>query len=458
MLGRKIRLKIRMLSGEGGFALVMVLMAVSVLSIIGALALITSLASLEGAVNMKPEDRAFQIAEDGLSIAHAHLTDNLVDTSPYTFSGSSQGGDYNVTITGTTPFFNVVSSSSYTSGGDTYRRKLSENVTWYGDQAFDAMRNYLFYAHHNVNIDVGSLLRVGVPMIFNGSMRATNVVSIQLVSLLAGGSGVTVNGRVEGMNGVSLRAQPAVLNLGCSMTINSDIKTNGTATLVAPGGLLLLLSGHLYTQNVYAASISRQGSGVHINGSQVTPWSNLPAVYEPRPTFEYFRALAKQQNHYYEGDTTFGDTNMGDLENSSSTVIYCTGDLTLSNFNLERPNMKGVFITEGNFYTSRNIRVAEGSKFQVVAKGDAYFNNSWDFGGMGATDEFFIWSGHDTTIDLGMFAGIKLQVTSMNDVNVRDTQLLTLSQCVVNYGAPDIDIGGYPIGVAVRDWKELPSE
>ncbi len=443
--------------GEKGFAMVMVLFSVTLLTIIGALALIISVSSLQAAVNMKPEDRAFQIAEDGLSIAHARLTDNLVNTNPYAFDGTSQGGDFSVTITGTTPYFNIVSSASYTSGGATYRRKLSENVTWYGDQAFDAMRNYLFYAHHNINISVGQLLRAGVPITFNGNMRATNMVNGNLaaaVSLLGGG--FTINGKVEGMNGVDLSCEAQLLNLGCEMHINDDIKTNGTATLRAPGGLLILLSAHLYAQNVYAAAISRQGNGVHIDGSQVAPWSNLQPVYEPRPTFEYFRALAKQQNHYYQGDMTFGDTNMGDLENSSTTVIYCTGDLTLSNFNMERPNMKGVFICEGNFYTSRNIRVSEGCKFQVVTKGNAYFDNTWDYGGKGQTDEFFIWSGHDTNIDLGMFAGIKLQVTSMNDINVSDRHMA--SQCVVNYGAPDIDIGGYPIGVAVRDWKELPSE
>ncbi len=443
-------------SGEEGFALVMVIMAVSMLTIIGALSLMMSISSLSSAVNMKPEDRSFQIAEDGLAIAHARLTENLVTTTPFEFSGNSQGGDYAVTITGNTPFFNVVSSSSYTQGGNTYRRKLSENVTWYGDQAFDVMRNYLFYAHHDLNILVGDIAKVGVPIGINGNVRAGNQVNVGLHPVVGLGDGLTINGRVEAMNAVNLSSQAAVLGLGSRLSIKNDIKTNGTATLQAPGFGLLLFSGYLNCQSVYAQNIVVHGAGVSVNGTENPGWSNLQPVYEPRPTFEYFKALAVQQNHYYEGNQTFSDMNLGDMENSSVTVIYCTGDINLSNFSWNQPNMKGVFICEGNFNTSRALTFASGSKFQVVARGNANFNNTWNFGSFGSSDEFFIWTGNDANINMGMFSGLKLQVTSMHDINV--TSLNILSTCQVNYGAPDIDIGGYPIGVTVRDWKELPSE
>ncbi len=460
MIG-KIRSRIagqrfRRAAGQDGFALVMVLMSVSLLTIIGALSLMISLSSLQGAVNMKPEDRAFQIAEDGLAIAHARLTDNMVNSTPYEFSGNSQGGDYAVTITGATPFFNVVCASRYTSGDGTYRRKISENVTWYGDQAFDVMRNYLFYAHHNLSITIGDLAHVGVPIGINGNVRAGNQVSIGLHPVVGLGDGLTINGRVEAMNGVSLDSQAAAIGLGSKLNIKNDIKTNGTAYLHAPGFGLLVFSGYLNCQSVYAENISVQGAGITINGSENSPWSNLQPVYEPRPTFEYFKALAVQQNHFYEGNRTFSDMNLGDMENSSVTVVYCTGDLTLSNFSWEQPNMKGVFVCEGNFYTGLALSFSSGSKFQVIAKGNAVFNNTWNFGSSGGTDEFFIWSGNDAIINMGMFSGIKLQVTSMHDIDVNSYNIL--STCQVNYGAPDIDIGGYPIGVTIRDWKELPSE
>ncbi len=436
--------------------MVMVLMAVSFLTIIGALTLMISLSSLSGAVNMKPEDRCFQIAEDGLAVAHARLTDNMVNTTPYEFTGNSQGGDYSVVVTGSTPYFNVISASTLTSGGNTYRRKLSENVTWYGDQAFDVMRNYLFYAHRDVNIYVGDIAKVGVPIGINGNVRAGNDVNVGLHPVVGLGDGLTINGRVEAMHAVNLSSQSALLGLASKLSIKNDIKTNGTATLHAPGFGLLLFSGYLYGTNVYGQNIVLQGAGVNLSGGTYSPWSNLQEVYEPRPTFEYFKALAVQQNHYYAGDQTFSDMNLGDLENSSVTVIYVAGDLTLSNFTWNQPNMKGVFICEGSFHSSRALTFASGSKFQVVAQGNANFNNSWNFGTSGSSDEFFIWTGIDANINMGMFSGLKLQVTAMRDINV--SSLNILSTCQVNYGAPDIDIGGYPIGVSVRDWKELPSE
>lgn len=124
--------------------------------------------------------------------------------------------------------------------------------------------------------------------------------------------------------------------------------------------------------------------------------------------------------------------------------------------------MEGVFVCEGDFTASQQMRFQVDSKFQVVAGGNVNFNNvSWAFDWITFLDpgetSFFFWSGNDAFIDLGMFADQNLQVTAVHDINVYSSDSLW-SAPNVNYRSPDVDVAGFPVDMTVSDWKELPSE
>lgn len=444
---------------QDGFAMVMVILAVSLLSIIGALSLLVAASALKGVVSMKPEDRAFAIAEDAVALAHARIVGGLVTESPYTFNGTRQGGNYNVTITGSTPNnFTVVASSDYSSNGATYRRKISEDVSYYGDQAFDVMRNYLLFAGHNLTVRVDDLLSAGIPMRINGSIRAQNQTSLYLNPLIGIGDGLTINGRVEGQAGVYIESVPNFVGLLSDLTINDGILSNGTVSLRGNGFWLLFvrLLGWVNTKDISANAITRTGSGFQSSGVETQGWHSLAQVYVPQPNMEYYKALAQQQGNYFVGDKTFNSGNLSDYSKSSVTVIYATGNMTMNGFFWNEPNMKGVFVCEGNFTANNTLKFLQSSKFQVIAKNNITLDSDWDFMEFGTSDEFFMWSGHDVRLNMGMFSGLKLQVTALNDILVDSDKIL--STCQVNYSPPDVDVGGFPIDVVVSDWKELPSE
>ncbi len=462
----------RRLHDRDGFAMVMVLLGVSLLSIIGALSLMVAASSMQSIVNMKPEDRAFAIAEDGIAQAHARICSNQVIASPDTFSGTSQGGNYTVTVTGSTPSFQVISSATYENGGTTYRRKIAEDVNYYGDQAFDAMRNYIFFAAHDLNITtndfVGALNGIDV----NGNIRAQNMTNIYFQPHVGLGNGLTINGRVEGQNGVYLDSE-CTLALLSQLTINGDVLSNGPVTLRANGRILaiLMLNGWLeVTGDVRGSSIIKQPLGysgaISIDGEQQQGWSDLPKVYVPHPNMAYYKAVAQQQGNYFEGNQNFNDKRLSDfqLSLSSGTVIYVAGNLNLNGFVWDQPSARGTFVCEGDFNATSDMQfLYSSSTFQVIAQGNAAFSNNWHFLA-GSERQFFIWAGNDAAINMGMFSLLNwqptaVQITAMHDINLNAGGMVSAAKyCRLTYRPPDVDLAGFPIDVVVSNWRELPSE
>ncbi len=450
--------------GENGFAMVMVVMAITLLSIIGALSILVAASSLKGVVNMKPEDRAFQIAEAGLAVSHTYIVNNQIASSPFSFSASDQGGNYSVTITGAAPNWRVVSTSSYISEGVTYQRKIQEDVTYYGDQAFDAMRNYLLFAGHNLDISVGSIFSLLSGIEINYNVRAQNQTNISYTPVISLLNGMTINGRVEGQNSIDIYNQCVFLGVS-NLILNGDVLTNGTATL-RTAGWLLGLAFTTVLQDIAAGTIVMQPSfgDVIVNGTQQQGWHDLPPVYVPKPNMAYYKALALEQGNYYAGNQTFTNKKISDfhLSASSSTVIYVAGDLNLNGFVFDQPVMRGVFVCEGNFAASSLLDfIVASAKFQVISKGNATFNNRWHFADL-SSRQLFIWSGNDVTLDMGLLSVLNwqvtaLQVTALHDISLSSNNIIDGANMVkVNYNPPDVDLGGFPIDVTVSNWKELP--
>ncbi len=477
---------------EEGFAMVVVLIALLMLSVLGAASLLLMVSSLQGVVNTKPEDRAFQIAESALYVAHAKIANEEVGAVALEDDGELLGGNYSIAITpivGTYDYV-ITSESSYVQGGTTYRRKLQETVTYSSVQAFDAMKNYLFYAGNNITITADETINLGFPIKINGDMRAEGNINITTAPDITFGTALTVNGDVEAMGDIEIVNDPQFFGWN-TMTINGNIKagdkrnnSGGHLAFRALGGFSLWPFEMSYavinasmgagqgiwcTSNPPEEEIGRVQSPLtgrwyemgEINRPVPTYQAGCSDVYLPRPNMAYYKALAEQQGRVVPSGTVLtGD--LGNISMSSMTVVYCEGDLTLRNLRFEEPDMLGVFVCEGNFNAEQQIRFDVGSRFQVIAQGDANFNNvSWFFDWItflkpGRAD-FFFWAGHDANIDLGMFADQNLQVTAVNDINVYSSDSLW-SAPNVNYRSPDVDVAGFPVDMSVSNWKELPSE
>lgn len=179
-------------------------------------------------------------------------------------------------------------------------------------------------------------------------------------------------------------------------------------------------------------------------------------MYIPEPNFEYYRALAQEQGNFYVGNKTFSG-NLSTLGTSSMTVIYCTGNLTLNGIVWDMPNMKGIFVCEGDFTANNYLQFASASKFQAISRGNITFNNNWSFLGLGSTNEYFYWAGNDINVDLGMFNNQYCQMTALHDINIFSSENL-FATCTINYRAPDVDVAGFPIKLTVSNWRELPVE
>lgn len=453
---------------EEGFALVIVMIALLMLSVLGALSLLVMVSSLRGVANLKPEDRAFQVAEAALHVAHSKIVNNEVQVGPV--SGQILGGDYTIEIRpigSSTTDYTVTSEGSYVNGGNTYRRKIQERVSYSGMQAFDVMRKYLLFANRDINITLDDAINLNVPVTVYGSIRAERNVNIMNRPTFSLGDGLTFNGDVEGVQKVYVESNPGFLGtlntriVGNVRTGRKGGATAGTIDLYATRGLIEL--GRIYTGNLYCSSLTTRGGGVISYGTRYNEPGCEP-VYVPEPDFAYYKALAQEQHrstgkNYVVGNLNLNGRNIAEFvpTGSSVAVIYATGDINLRGFRWNQNNVKATFVCEGNFTSTETFTALYNLQCQVITKGNATFTNRWSFPQIVREDTaFFVWAGGNATINMGMWSGNSLQVTAMNDINVNSNNLF--DYCWVRYRPPDIDVAGFPIDITIRDWRELPSE
>jgi hypothetical protein len=454
---------------EGGFALAMVLFITTLLAILGATTLIMAAYTMVNARSSMPATKAFDVAEAGISAGHSQIvTSNVQASHTYT---DMMGGTCVVEIAGTTPNFTITSTGTYVQEGQTYRRKIEEQVSYEGSNGLSFLQNYILFAGRDVNISISDFVNFTIPITINGNMRAQRNVNIDSNPGISIGDCLIVNGNVEGKGAVNITSRCKYAGYS-SQKYNGNIQSNGTVTLHAVKQSWWLLffeivgRGRIYTypaNNIKCGSLSlipdSDGQGLYINSVNTQGWHSLPEVYLPEPDFEYYKSIAKQQGNYYVGNKSFTG-NLGSISTSSISVYYATGDISMAgDFKFDQPNMTGIFVCEGNFNaTSAKLWFSENSKFQAVAKGDCNFDCEWDFFTFGGTsDQFFFSAGNDANINMGMFSGLKLSVNAQRDINLVSNNIF--STPVVNPNPSfAVDVRGWPIDLTVRSWKELPTE
>lgn len=495
--------------GEAGFSMVVVMVALLLLSVLGAASLLLMVSSMRGIVNLKPEQRAFAIAEAGLYAAHALIVEKGIQAAP--FEGNILGGRYEVDIhpkEGSETEFVVTSLGMYTEGGAIYRRKIREEVIYSGEQAFDALRNYIFFAGRDLRIEMDNQINY-IPIIVNGNVRAERNVLIDYYCQNADDDALIFNGNVEGRNSVFIEAacknkytgnkwKPVEVpppnpygGKGTNVLIYGDIKAGSKEDLKTQGQVTLKVwSGNNYQD---AQKLNHQGNGVStlfagaygpndydkkwqiiapellelvayshdrvIKGNYVQE-RGVDKIYIPKPNYDYYKLMAIEQGNYYDvgknGTAVITNAIIG-AGISSMTVFYSTGNMTLDKATWQNPNTNGVFVCEGDFVAVNETTMKKDCTMQVIAGGDVTFDSRWSgWFSDPLTNAFFLYGGENVHLDLTRFARQYMQATAMKDVIL--TTGLSWSFAEFNYRPPQIDVGGWPIDITVVNWKELPAD
>jgi Tfp pilus assembly protein PilX len=524
---RKIRKFFR--RGEAGFVMIVVLVALLMLSVLGASTMLLMASSMRGVLNMNPEQRAFQVAEAGLYVGHTKIVASTVGSTTRA-DGAVLGGNYSIliepaqiesadgTTTDSKTDFVVTSLGSCVKDGTTYRRKLQESVYYSGEQAFDAMRNYMFFAGRNLTAYAPADLN-NYPIVLNGSIRAENDLKLINYSRASTWDYLVINGSVEAGNSIQIEAGgtdyyanqsyfdriPNPLDSrGMNVMIYGDIKagsvdntaTAGSVSLYAWSGLATQSGGkYVYVRegntSGYSAGISSifaATDGAHsINKIHTSTANNLfvsmpsppghdhiyqgthvvdrsvQKVYIPQPNFEYYKAMAKDQDsgsdpHFFDvgpGNTATLPATILKSGISSMSVFYSTGNMKLSNSVWAQPQTNALFVCEGTFTAQGVYETKTDCKFQVIAGGDVnMLNDQSNRNSNPSTDVYFFYAKRDVNMTMTHFNQNNMQATALRDINLSTDA--TFSYATFNYQPPQVDVSGWPIDVIVKDWKELP--
>lgn len=162
--------------GDGGYAMLIIILSVFVMSMVGLVSLIVVASAINNAQNTRPANLAMSLAEQGVSAAYAYLADagNQIpypDGSTVTKSMYEGAGDFTAEITRdnaqTTQDFTITSTGTYTNDGITYTRKVQQEIEFpRGSDAYKPFDFLFFTQDGNINIDFRTSWNVSM---FNAS-------------------------------------------------------------------------------------------------------------------------------------------------------------------------------------------------------------------------------------------------------------------------------------------------
>lgn len=459
-------------SRDRGFALPMVLFMTTLIALLGATTLIMAAYAMINARSSMPAAKAFDIAEAGISAAHAmivtgttmpykNVPDAIPPAVPATWPAMLEG-TYNLQITQSGTDYTITSTGNYVEDGQTYQRKIEEQISYQGNtNAFNFLSNYLMYAGNDINITSGgALFSFGKSLTVNGNMRAEHNINIKLIAAAIATPSFIFNNNIESGNNISITAS-GYLFATATGNFNSSILTHGTCSLSTSGWLgtgYININGPLQHNG-----LSKSGNISPSGLTGTTPYTGPPDVTTLEPDYDYYKAIAKQQGNYYEGVNKSFSGSFTETGSSAITVYYVAKDSSGNGGNINvtgswtwaNTNMAGIFVCEGDFTQSASVTIQSGCKMQVIAKGNAKCDDNWTIATDG-TPQFFFYASGDVNLSFALFAGCRMTAFAKNDINCTSVNILSIPMTISPNPNFALDVRGWPIPVTVKSWKELP--
>jgi hypothetical protein len=274
------------LDKEEGFAVVLALMIILILSVLGLSLMTIAAYQYMDLDRTKPSNRAFDLADCGLSYAEAYLaqdidfpTSSAYDPGPKELSPGISDSKFDIIITKLPHYqYRIVSTGMYqdNKSSKNYNRTLEEVIEWKGAKGyFDAFTYTLFSKDGDVILDTGSIGVLscnGMTVTGNGehAIYAGNNVTLKDVKLLlagglvADGGTLSVIGDVNAGNNINVETTSLLFSgliYPASVNVVGDITAGSNVTVSSSTGLLGA-SNALVTGSINAGGNVTLGSTV----------------------------------------------------------------------------------------------------------------------------------------------------------------------------------------------------
>ena len=263
-------------NSDEGFAMVLTLFVIIIISMLALTMLMVAAYQYKDADRTKPSTRAFDLAQAGISYGCSYLAqDNVPGGGGYN-SGDmtlgAAGSKFNITVTtenAASHIYKIVSAGTYTAKEGTgsnrdYVRRLEQRVQYGGSQGhFDAFNNYVLFAKNgDISLDGGWYVFNGTALTVDGNIYGKNV-TIKNTKSFASGGAVNINGNVYATADAYFEANTGVAS-GSAVNISGSVRSTGSTTL--------------YSRVIAAAGAGASISGGVDAGGSVTVKSDVGAA------------------------------------------------------------------------------------------------------------------------------------------------------------------------------------
>ena len=406
----------RMRSTEDGFAMAMVVFIVMIISLLGLSMLTVAAYQMRDSDRTLPSNRAFDLADAGLSYAHGYLAQDNVIPDPtaspgYYDSHSLQMGDSNstfdVTIAKVTdgsnnvvPFqYRIVSTGTYSqnesgtgsTSNRTYTRKLEEKVKYRGTANHLDTFNYLMYSDKgDVTLDTGRGYFSGDFVTYSGDIYAGNNANVWDKKNVAAVGSVAVHGDVTAGNNADLQATNSIaaiandsvdgdVTAGNDITVNSRSAVLAGAQFVVGGSLNAGRDINLSSSNIVAAvtytGVAQKGTPVVNAGRDINISSSVGGLAGASVDVGNSGATASVN--------ASGDFNMSSnapaAAGSSSTVYGSVNAMGQANMSAD-----SVFLSSAASKVTQNMKCNEDSTLDAnsgLSSSTINIGGTWQMGG-----------------------------------------------------------------------------
>lgn len=286
------------LKSENGFAMEIAVVIIMIMSLIGLSMLTTAMYQHQDADRTVPSNRAFDLAQCGVSYGKAWLAqDNIPgldgEPNPKQYDGEvgSPASRFDVEVLLTSAsHYTITSTGTYTQDENgtprLYKRKLEETLTYSGgSHHFDAFTYVLFSKNGDIYMDGGWFAVNFGDLNINGNVYARNV-TLRNYKVVAATGTVSVNGDVfcktdsQGGGGTATLYSETIAAAYAGVKITGNLWTDGnvsvTTKTTAAAGARSEVQGTVSSRGsvtvgstvaAFAGNTARVGGNVNANGN-----------------------------------------------------------------------------------------------------------------------------------------------------------------------------------------------